>query len=678
MAARVGIDIGGTFTDGVLVDGDRVRIAKVPSVPEDPAQAIMDCCDKLGADLRDIAILIHGTTIGTNAVLEKKGPPIAHVTTSGFRDILHIRRGDSEPYNLLWQPPEPVVRRRDIFEVPERVAWDGSVVREFDEEAARRVAQIIAERGYPAVSVVFLHSYANADHEDRMNAILQDICPGVPVSLSYKVLPHYREFERSTTTAVNAYLMPLMAGYLSELTRRMKDAGFATSPLIMQSNGGVMTAAEAGRLPARTLRSGPAGGAVAAMYIGDELQLDDAIFIDIGGTSTEVAVRHGGQLRWTPELEFSPGLPIRFPSVEIHSIGAGGGSIAWVHGGSFLKVGPRSAGAVPGPACYGRGGTEPTTTDAQVVLGRLNPAALLGGEMPIDAALAHDVITEKIARPLSMSTSEAALGILRVTTNNMMQAIRLMTVNRGLDPRESCLIAFGGGGPLYAVEVARLLGIRKVVVPAFSGVTSAFGMVRSDFSYDESATLLWGEQELDADRLIAVLQELETRVSARLEEAGIPSEDRQLSWFVDMRYEGQGFELPVRISDASRLDGLRAAFHLLHQREFGWSHAEWPVEAVFARVSGVGAIRGKPARAVTMTEGSAREEARTCRFLDEPSSVEARVIHRHDVDTGERVVGPAIIEQIDTTTLLPPGAAAIVDADGNLIISPNEEKRNDD
>lgn len=678
--ARIGIDVGGTFTDGVIATDGAVTTAKVPSRPDDVAGAILECCDRLSADLSQVSLLIHGTTIATNAIIEKSAAPIAHVTTAGYRDVLHIRRADSKSYNLTWEPPAPVVRRRDIYEVPERLGWDGSVITDLDEEAARRVARIISEKGYQAVSVVFLHSYRDPVHEVRMREILEEACPGIEVSISADVLPHYREFERSSTTAVNAYLTPLMASYLEELKSKAADKGLPKSPLIMQSNGGVMTVEEARRLPARTARSGPAGGAIAATQLADSLGQDDAIMIDMGGTSTEVAVRHRSQLRWTPQIEFSWGVPIRFPSVEIHSIGAGGGSVAWVESGRFLKVGPQSAGADPGPACYGKGGELPTTTDAQVVLGRLNPDSLLDGAMPIERELAARAITEHVAKPLGMTLEEAARGILRVTTNNTMQAIRLMTTNRGLDPRDSSLIAYGGNGPLYAADVANLLEIERVIVPAHSGVTSAYGMVQADFEYDETVTLLAREADLDLSAVTGAFRELETELTGRLAAAGIPEPDRKLLRHMDMRYDGQGYELSIEAPDGeygeAELAELKEAFHAQHHREFGWRQDDWPVELVFARVLARGEISGKPDMAGSHPAARPDGEhprpvsTRLCHFLDagdEP--VETPIYRREAFEAGRSLPGPAVIEQMDTTTIIPPGYAGEVDPGDNLILA---------
>ena len=689
---RIGIDVGGTFTDGVVVKDGKVTVAKVRSTPQDIASGILECCTKLGVDFRTAEMFIHGTTIGTNAIIERSGPPVAHITTAGFRDILFIRRGDSEPYNLHWKPPTPIVRRRDIFEVPERLAWDGSVITPLDEAAARRVAQIIKEKGYQTVSVTFLHAYADPRHERRMKEILQEVLTrkgaAIDICISSAVLPHYREFERSSTTAVNAYLIPIVRRYLSALARAAEEKGFGHDLLVMQSSGGVMTADEAARMPARTVRSGPAGGAIAAASLAKQLGLPSAVLVDMGGTSTDVSVLIDGKARWTPELEFSWGVPIRFPSIDILSVGAGGGSVAWVDAGHFLKVGPRSAGAFPGPACYGQGGSEPTTTDAQVVLGRINPQRLLGGDMQIRQDLAHEAVHRVVAMPLGMQTVEAAAGILRVNTNNMMQAVRLMTVNRGIDPRDSCLIAFGGSGPLYAAEVARLLGIPTVVIPVHSGVMSALGMVLADHHHDKSATLLLRESELTCEKIERLFCDFEAELNQRLANAGIAEELRVVERFLDMRYDGQGYELPIPLPrgtyhdvavpipnqpfDTETFARAKQEFHDLHQREFGWQDEHWPLELVFARASATGIVTGKPlllaqgesGRSSTATTGS-----RACYFLDYKESWLTPVLDRTLLRQGEKFEGPAIVEQMDATTIVPPGFTARVDDWSNLVLT---------
>ncbi len=689
----IGLDVGGTFTDGVVVDGDEVRIAKVPSQPQDIGAAVLECVHALSGALAEIERFVHGTTIATNALIEKSGPRIAHITTAGYRDVLYIRRGDSKPYDLAWRPPVPIVRRRDIYEITERLAWDGSVDRPFDADSARRVATIIAEKGYPAVSVAFLHSYANPAHEERMKEILEATCPDAAVCISSEVLPQYREFERSSTTAANAYLMPLVKRYLDDLEADMSAEGFTRELLVMQSSGGITTGADAQARPARTVRSGPAGGAIAAANVAEQVGVSDAVFIDMGGTSTEVAVLHDGDVRWTPELEFAWGVPIRFPSVDIHSIGAGGGSIAWIEADQFLKVGPQSAGAIPGPACYGRGGEAPTTTDAQVLLGRLNPEALLGGAMPIKHDLAERAIDQRIGAPLGKHVRAAAKGIIEVTTNNTVQAIRLTTVKRGLDPRDSCLIAMGGSGPLYAVDVASRLGMTKIVVPLYSGIASALGMVLADFKYDTTSTLLVTEAELELGRLEQAFVPLRAELTDRLDAAGIPEAGRQIEAMLDVRYEGQGFELTVPIAEGPAREGAgdeaprftqealaaaRDEFHRAHEREFGWHHDDWPIEIVLARMSATGKIGGKVDPAVLLRQvapldgeashSNARTTERECHFLELEEPATVPIVARGNLTESDRVEGPAIIEQVDTTTLIPPGWHATVDEYSSLII----------
>lgn len=675
-SSRIGIDVGGTFTDGILRHADgRLTVAKVRSRPDDIAGAILDCVRSLGADPAEVEAFVHGTTVGTNAIIEKSGPRIAHVTTQGFRDVLFIRRGDSPPFALQWTPPAPVVARRDIFEVSERLRWDGGVERPFDEAEARRVATIIGERGYPAVSVTFLHSYADDRHERRMREILEELAPQADVSLSSEILPHFREFERSSTTAVNAYLVPLVRDYLEDLGSRAAAEGFTRQLLVMQSNGGVTTTDDAQRSPARTVRSGPAGGAVAALEIARQVGADDAVLIDMGGTSTEVAVLQDGAVRWTPQLEFSWGVPIRFPSVDIHSVGAGGGSIAWVEEGGLLKVGPHSAGAVPGPASYDQGGEEPTTTDAQIVLGRLSGESLLGGAMQIRGDLAEQAIERRVAAPLGLGLDEAARGILAVNTNHLVQAVRLMTVNRGVDPRGSALIAYGGSGGLYAAEAAAILGIERVVIPPHGGLNSALGMVQADFRYDRSQTLLKPLTEVDPATLALTSARLEAALTEQLDGARIAPEDRAIDRVLDVRYDGQGYELAVPLPDgpidAATVRQAAADFHERHERELGWRDESWPLELVFLRVNAVGRVHGTdaPAASTDAPDVPTPRSHRTAGFLDHPDPRDTPVFQRDDLHPGLRLSGPAIVEQLDTTTIVPPDYELAIDGYRNLILT---------
>jgi N-methylhydantoinase A len=690
MNLRVGIDVGGTFTDGIVLDGVTLRTAKVPTQPDDPARGILECLDALGVVGSDVSLFVHGSTIATNAIIEKKAAPTAHITTAGFRDVLYIRRGDSVPYQLDWTPPLPVVRRRDIFEVDERIDAHGQVLTPLDVNGLRRVARIIAERHYPAVSVTLMNSYINAAHERRVKEILEEECPDTLVCISAEVLPHYREFERSSTTAANAYLLPLISKYLAGLATRLEERGYRDEALVMQSNGGLATHEEAARLPGKLIRSGPAGGAIPAAQLAEVCDLESAVLLDIGGTSTEVALLRDGRPGWTAELEFTWGVPIRFPAIDIESVGAGGGSVGWVESGRFLKVGPHSAGAVPGPACYARGGEQPTTTDAQLVLGRLNESALLDGGMPIDRELAKNALTQVLGVQLDAGPREVASGMLHVATNNIVQAIRRITVNRGIDPRDAGLIAYGGNGPLYAADVADILGIDKVVIPVSPGVTSALGMVLADHEYDESRTLLMREGGIDFDEVERCFAAFEHSLEGRLVRAHIPAEQRSLERYLDVRYDGQGYEIPValprreyedltvRIPDEpfteATLVTIKDRFHSAHQREFGWSDPTWPVELVFARVVARGAIEPKPRVESIVPATCVSEFAPTRRRVVFPiQGVErdVEVLHRSQLAVGTTILGPAVIQQMDATTLVPPGWTAVVDKMQNLILQPD-------
>lgn len=688
MNTRVGIDVGGTFTDGIAIRDGQVFTTKVPSRPDNPAAAILACIDALQVDVNDISLFIHGSTIATNAIIEKKAAATAHIATSGFRDVLFIRRGDSAPYQLDWQAPLPVVRRRDVFEVDERINAFGEVTKPIEPDAVRKVAQIIHERGYPAVSVTLLNSYANPTHERIIKEILHEVCTNAEICISCEVLPHYREFERSSTTAANAYLMPPISSYLNVLSTELRARGYDRDFLIMQSNGGLATPDEASRLPGKLVRSGPAGGAIAAGQLANACELDSAVLIDIGGTSTEVALLRNGRPSWTPELEFTWGVPIRFPAVDIESIGAGGGSIGWVESGRFLKVGPHSAGADPGPACYDKGGLQATTTDAQVILGRLNPTALLGGQMQIRADLARQALVEVLGIQLDADAVEVASGMIKVSTNNIVQTIRRMTVNRGLDPRESALIAYGGNGPLYAVDIAELLGMSKVVVPVFPGVTSALGMVLADHEYDQSKTLLIPEKDLHYEDIEHCFAQFENELSERLFRAGVPVELHVMQRYLDVRYDGQGYELPVALPRREYenvtievaadtfshdvLEQVKDRFHDDHRREFGWADKEWPIELVFARVVARGLITPKPDLTAMMPLWRTSDDApqyRDCSFPIQNMRCKTMVWQRDMLSPGCSIKGPAIIEQMDATTLIPPGWDAAVDQLGNLLIT---------
>lgn len=679
MGQVLGIDIGGTFTDCILIDeAGELRVAKLPTTPEDLSQGVMEGWARLGVKAAELDRFVHGSTVATNALIERTGARTAHIATLGMRDLLEVGRGDrTDIYNFQWDPPTPLVLRRDIFEAPERLGWDGSVLLPLDEGKAREVAQIIRERGYEAVSIAFLHAYLDGRHERRMKEILQEVCPGLFISLSSEVLPQYREYERSSTTVCNAYLMPVMERYLEQLESRVRAAGYRRDLLLMQSSWGLLTFAGCREAPARLVRSGPAGGVVAAARVCERIGIGEVISMDMGGTSTDVALIQGGQPRWATEVEWTWGIPIRFPSVDLVSVGAGGGSIAWIDAGGSLKVGPRSAGAVPGPVCYGRGGAEPTVTDALVVLGWLDPEQFLGGEMPLRPEAARTAIREKIAHPLGMGLEEAARGILRINLDNTMQAIRGMTVDRGHDPRELVLFAFGGCGGMFAAELARELSISQVIIPPRPGVMSALGLALGDQVYDLSRTLLVREERLDLNATEEAFLELERALDRMLEEAGVPPEKRSFRRYLDLRYTDQAYEISVPLAgrpfdrEAFRL--AAEIFHRTHEREYGYRDETLPLEVVFLRVFAEGGTERPPLKRYPCSAdgaGEAQVATREVRFLDRPGPLPAAIYRRERLKAGATLEGPAIVEQMDATTLIPPGMRVEVDEYLNLVITP--------
>ena len=487
---RLGVDTGGTFTDLCVFEetsGD-VKITKVPSTPANPALAVINGIRKLiereGILPEELCFLIHGTTVATNALLEHKGARTALLTTEGFEDVLHIgRQNRPKLYDFRASRPAPVVPRHLRFGVPERVLHTGEVFRVLDEAKVREIVEEIREQGIRSIAVSLIHSYANPIHERKIESIVSEIFPEAHVTVSAEVLPEFREYERTSTVCINAYVMPKVNDYVADLERQMKDMGIASDLYIMQSNGGVITARTARRMSARTVLSGPAGGALTGVFLSRAIERPNVITIDMGGTSSDICLIEGGTPRLTTESEIG-GYPIKLPMIDINTIGAGGGSVARIDAGGALQVGPESAGADPGPVCYGRGGTEPTVTDANLVLGRLNPAGLLGGEMPLQLDKAIEVLEEKIARPLGLDVYRAAEGIISVVNANMIRGIRRVSVERGYDPREFVLVPFGGAGPMHGVELAQALNMKEIAVPAHPGISSAVGMLSADVRHD--------------------------------------------------------------------------------------------------------------------------------------------------------------------------------------------------
>ncbi|MBM3523479.1 MAG: hydantoinase/oxoprolinase family protein, partial [Alphaproteobacteria bacterium] len=577
---RVGVDVGGTHTDLVLVDdvSGGVAVHKVATSTRDPAQgaisALAELCATAGKRLADVGFFIHGTTIATNIILEHNGAKAGLITTEGFRDIIHIAR-HKRPHNfslqldLPWQS-FPLVQRRHRLTVRERIAGpDGSVLVPLDEDGVRRAARQLKADGVEAIAICFLFSFLDPTHERRARAIVAEEAPGLFVCTSHEVAPQYREFERFSTTCLNAYVGPKTAGYLHRFEDALRRGGLDGGLHLMQSSGGCATVEAAADRPVTLLMSGPVGGLLGGIWAGESAGFRSVISLDVGGTSADIGVAPDGELQFKHLLDTRIGVyNAMVPMAEVDSIGAGGGSIAYVDAGGQFQVGPRSAGAEPGPCCYGRGGEEPAATDCQLVLGRLNPENFLGGRMRLDASLARAAIETRLARPLSMSVEEAALGAGRILTHNMVQAIEVNSVRRGWDPRDFALVAFGGAGPLFACDIARELAIPTVVVPPHPGLTSALGLLTSDISYDYGRTLMERLDRPDVTRIATAYAEMEAQAREQLARDRLADERVVFLRFAECRCLGQGYELrasaPAGPLDESFVDGVIAAFHDAH------------------------------------------------------------------------------------------------------------------
>lgn len=677
MTFRVGVDIGGTFTDTVAVDENgAMTFVKVPSTPPDFYTGLVDGVTRLGRPLDEMSLLAHGTTVGINAIVTRRGAKTGLVTTRGFRDTLQIRRGDrEEQFNLWWQPAPALIPRKYRFEIDERIGYDGAVLVPLDEDQVVALAARIRRIGLESIAIIFINSPVNYDHERRTANILREELPGVYVTASFEILPEILESERTATTSLNAYIGPVMDSYVRNLEERLGEKGYRGDIAIATSAGGVATPELVRRVPARTVESGPAAGVMAAAEISRLAGFPHVATFDMGGTSLDVGLIRDGVAHRTNEYIVEWGMPIRFPSIDVHSIGAGGGSIAWLDSGGLLRVGPQSAGARPGPACYGAGGEEPTTTDAQIVLGRMNPESFLGGAMTLDADLARRAIETRIGHPLGLGLEEAADAILAIANNNMVQALRLATVERGYDPREFALFALGGAGPVYASEVARAGSIPTVLVPRYPGLTSALGLLVVDIRHDVSHSVLKTQQAVTVDELNAVFTDLESRVAALLASEGVGSHDISLSREIDLRYFGQseGFTIAVSggvLSDAS-YEAILESFFERQLREFGYLMPKEvsTVEFVTARVGGVGKVEkvSLPRLDGGGDAPSARTGARRAWFGD--GFVETAVYDRQGLGAGAEIEGPAIVEQTDSTTVVLPGSTARVDDYGNLVIT---------
>ncbi|WP_435358500.1 hydantoinase/oxoprolinase family protein [Haloarchaeobius sp. DFWS5] len=673
--ARVGVDIGGTFTDLVTIRDGTVRVLKTPSTPESPEQGVIDGLDAVaerdGVDLGAVDFLGHGTTVATNAVLEGTWADTALVTTEGFRDVLEIgRQARPDIYDFTAEKPDPVVPRDRRFEVGERLDERGAVVEPLDEHGLGALVSDLASTDAESVAVSLLYSFENEDHERRVGERIEDELD-VPVSLSSRVLPEIREYERTQTTALNAALKPVMERYIGRLESRVASRGVGVDLKIMQSNGGIITADSARDRPVNTLLSGPAAGVQGATYVAGLADIDDLVTMDMGGTSCDVSlVQHGDPLV-TTDVKVGD-YAVSVPMIDVHTVGAGGGSLAWIDAGGALRVGPRSAGAEPGPVCYGRGGTKPTITDAHALLGRIDPSNFVSSEFDATGKPVRDAVSEHVADPLDLSVEEAAQGILDVANANMARALRVVSVERGYDPREFGLVAFGGAGPLHACRLAEELGIPKVVVPRTAGVLSALGLLISDILYDHSTSKVRPWDEVTPGPLTETFATFRKRGTAQLASADIDPEQMRFERSVDMRYAGQSFDLTVPVPDeeigAETLTTVVERFHDRHRQRYGHAYTDEPVELVTVRLRARGVVETPDLHpdAVDGTTEDAIAETRPVVYDGETH--ETRVYDRKQLPTGGSFDGPAVVEGPESTVVIHPGQSAEIDEYGTLLV----------
>jgi N-methylhydantoinase A len=686
---RIAFDIGGTFTDFVLEDerAGTLRFHKVPSTPRDPAEAVLEGLAVLlrnaGIAFGEVSSILHATTVATNAILERKGARTALITTEGFRDIVIIgRQKRYDTYDMYLAKPMPLVRRRDIFEVTERVLADGTIERPLDVAALDRVLADVAAQGYESIAVCLLHAYAAPGHEKAIGTRLAEQGRAVPVSLSSDISPKFREYERASTVVANAYIKPIVGRYVSRLNGALKQQGLRSNLFIMQSNGGLVSPELACEMPIRIVESGPAAGVLLCGVIGAEEGLDRVLTFDMGGTTAKLGAIDGGEPAITPTFEVDQvryrkgsGLPINIPAVELLEIGAGGGSLAHADMG-IIKVGPESAGADPGPACYRRGGTRPTVTDANVVLGYINPDYFNGGAVRLDVQAAADAIGRHIGERLGLGGTEAAWGIHRVANANMERAMRIVSVERGRDPRKYALVAFGGAGPLHAARLARTLGVPKVIVPYGAGVGSAIGMLEANSKLDASLTRVLKLTAGSERRIEEIYEQLDARVQADLRRMGAGSEP-VIKRFAYLRYEGQGHDIRVDLPEfpvhADYVAQVAMRFEETYQAKYGYRQPGAVVEAVdwyiIASVPNAGAGTHRAKSWGAKAAVSSRRGTRKAYLPEAGGETDCAVIDRGALPVGEVVEGPAIIEEAEATTLLLPQCTASVSRQGHLIMT---------
>jgi N-methylhydantoinase A len=683
MSYRIGFDVGGTFTDFVLQSpSGELRAAKRLTTYPDPSEACLAGLDELiaqsGVAWADVAQVIHGTTLGSNIVIERKARGVGLLMTRGFRDVLIIgRERRHQVYDLQIEKPAPLIRRRLIGEVAERVLADGSVRTPLDEADARRAIRELAARGVTTLAVCLLHSYLNPAHERRLAELVAEEAPHVTVTLSHEVAPTFREYERASTTVVNAYVMTAVGEYLRGLAAAVARRDYRGRLFVMQSSGGVATAEAMQRHPVRMIESGPAAGALMAAAYGELTGHGDLIAFDMGGTTAKLALIEQGRPATTTAFELhrvknapGSGLPMNIQAIDLIEIGAGGGSIAHARLG-VIAVGPESASSTPGPVCYGRGGVDPTVTDADVVLGYVNPDYFAGGAMRLEGGSAARVIEEKIARPLGLSLEGAAWGIHAIVNTNMELATRIVSIERGRDPRDLTLVAFGGSGPVHGCRLAQALGIPRVILPASAGVTAAIGLLAAEVRFDVARTYVRRLDAVDPEYLTTMYAEMTAQAIEVVRESAVAG-DVTVVRSADARYVGQGYEVAVPVPsghlDAAALARMRASFDEIYAARYGYASPEEAVEIVTWKLAGIG---GSPrialAKAVAQSGEGSRKDARRAYFPETRGYADTPVYDRYALAPGTSLTGPAIVEERESTTVIPPGVTATVDDHENLL-----------
>ncbi|MEM7115983.1 MAG: hydantoinase/oxoprolinase family protein [Chloroflexota bacterium] len=701
MSYRLGIDIGGTFTDATLINEatGEIFISKVSSTPARPEEGFITAVSRILAENNvapsAVSYLVHGTTVATNAIIEGKIARTAFITTEGFRDMLEIQRQIRPSlYDLHFEKPKPLVPRYLCFGVPERLNAAGEVLVELDETAVSDITSQLQTANIESIAVCLLHAYKNPVHERRLGQLLAQQLPNVHLSLSSEIAPEFREYYRASTTVINAGIRPIVATYLHNIETHLREMGITAELLLMQSSGGVYTFAEARRKPVYMVESGPAAGVISAAFLGESLGKKEIISFDMGGTTAKVGLIQGGTPKITKDYEVGAaaqagtgshrgsGYPIRTPVIDLVEIGAGGGSIAWVDSGGGLRVGPQSAGAAPGPVCYRRGGTEPTITDANLVLGRLIPDQFLGGEMVLDVAAARQAIEEICAKPLGLTVVEAAYGIVEIANAAMVNALRLVSVQRGYDPRDFVLVAFGGAGPVHANRLAEAMEMPTTIIPLSPGTTSALGLLVTDLKHEFSRNFI---QAVSPDagatavptRIETIYTDLSRLGQDALAKDGVPTANMQLKRQADMRYIGQSYELTIPLPGtpltADDLAAVLANFHAEHDRAYGFSAPDEPVEFVALGLNAVGQIRKPKLRELVGGNGRLNPKAaqlnhHAAYFAESNGYVDCPIYNRYQLQPPDTLVGPAIIVELDSTTIVHPNHHATVDPFGNLIV----------